>query len=1246
MPSSSKDIQEILNGRYKLDRLLGEGGMGSVYLARDVFEEDKVYALKILKTDLEGEAEAFRREFELLAELRHPYIARVFEFGTIVDSGLNYYTTELIEGDDFYSAVRDQNWELLIDLVVQVCSALDYLHGRGILHRDLKPENILVGKDTLGKFQAKLCDFGLALRGEANDNGFCGSVEYAAPELLKGEPATQKTDLYALGVTLYQAVTGELPFPAQNFAESIKTRLEIRPTRPSKKNQSLPEPLEEVILNLLEPRPEERPSGAREVVERLAKGLNMPLTVDSQESLKATIHCGRYIERSGELESLNKIAGKFLSKGGTSIIVIQGAFGSGKTRLLEEWRTFCELEGLLFYYARAREGEAMFILRSWLRQLLGEPTEARKDKEKAELLDKYSASLSMVLPSFFESGKKNASPRLSEQGRRLKIFEDLHQTFTELLAKQPVILAADDLHEADQLTLEALRYILQAKKKPRAIWALAFGDSATESAGFSPDQLRLTTSKEIQLGNFESEHVNQYLEHVFAGQKAPGDFCDYLIENTGGIPLYIEETLLELLTRGEIRYQFGAWNFPSKITGLGVARGFNDFLERRVKRVTGEERELLQFTSMAENDLPVDLIASLIGKPKSRVQTILREQAREGMVLLDDTEEQLCVRLAHRTLVEKLREEISAAERKRLNLKIADALIKSDRQDIWAGEIARQLYAGGETDRVPDWAIRAADRARASFQNEQALELYRLAITAMEATKGSAVAQAPIRLAISQLESLAGRIPESIEILKDFLRQHESELDAEQTTALMERLAIAYERKAEFAEALQCWDAAAQNKSGGERSRMMANVGWIRFRQGDVKSSLDLCKKTLVELEEIGDIYGQGIIYHMLGRMYFYSGDLNAALKYWSHCLKLREMNRDKKDLADCHNNLGIVFASQGEVKNAGKHFEMALQFSKEVGDFLRMNGLLVNLGIMAFEAGDLDLAQRRYSEALEFFLRSGSDREILDCLNNLGEISLLRAEYDKAIEYWEECLKICAASGYVQGTVEPLTYLGTLHIASNCISVGQEYLENARKAAEGTQAQKEQALILEQRGVIALQKREFEEARSHFKQALDALDEMNRTFLSTRLKLRMAELAWYEGRKSEYSSILEKVEKELKKQESRWLRAELNRLKGFDLRTDKTEEALDAAIQLAQPFPDLLWRAYWLQGRYYHHRRRYGSAGQSYQKAIDTVKKMFSRMPDTLKNGYSKHPDLLLLKDNATKLKTEIVSARRQSNV
>jgi len=312
----------------------------------------------------------------------------------------------------------------------------------------------------------------------------------------------------------------------------------------------------------------------------------------------------------------------------------------------------------------------------------------------------------------------------------------------------------------------------------------------------------------------------------------------------------------------------------------------------------------------------------------------------------------------------------------------------------------------------------------------------------------------------------------------------------------------------------------------------------------------------------------------------------------------------------------------------------------------MRMNGLLVNLGIMAYEAGDLDLAQRHYQQALEFLRRSGSDRELLDCLNNLGEICLLRMEFEAAREYWEECLSICAATGFVQGTIEPLIYLGTLHILSNSNDKGQQYLERAWQAAEGTHALKEQALVEEQHGVMALRERSFEQARLHFEKALSVFNEMKLSSLSARLELKISELAWYEGDKAFYKSTLDEVEKKFQNLESRWLIAELNRLKGFDLRSDQSEEALNRAVEMGQPFPDLLWRAYWLRGRYYHHRHSFGNAGENYQKAMETIRNVLARMPADLRKCYSRHAEISLLRDNAAKLKAELISTRSQNHV
>ncbi|MFH1863115.1 MAG: tetratricopeptide repeat protein, partial [bacterium] len=1034
MEASFTPNTDILDGRYRLIRLLGEGGMGAVFLVQDVFDEDRLLALKVLKPGLQKEIEAFRREFELLSTLRHPHIARVYSFGAIADSGTNYYTTEYIAGSDFYTASRDQNWDDMLGLLAQVCGALEYLHGRGILHRDIKPENILVAQDPLGNLRASLMDFGLALRGEASEVGFTGSLDYAAPELLKGKPADIRTDLYALGVLLYQSITGQLPFPKEDLAESLRKRLEIRPTRPSKFNASVPKPLEDVVLCMLEPNPEERPQGVRAIVERLSQDLDLPISIDTPESLRAIVFCGDYVERADELTQLNECARQFLAKGQRPLILIRGAFGCGKTRLLNEWKTVCQLEGLPFYYAQAREGEPFSILRTWLRQLLGEPSQAQKIPHKAQILEKHASALSALLANYYNGATFHTNRAgLSEKDQRIRFYEELYQVFTSLLKFQPAVLAADDVQEADGLTIDALRYILQVEKKPQAIWVLALSsitqdsdESVIGSANQQSDgiaalaQLNLLANVQIELGGFQEPQLEAYMKRIFAGQYPPVDFCQKLIENTGGVPLYIEESLLALLVSGAIRHQLGAWIFPADIAGLGIAEGFKEFLEKRLVSISTANQHLLQVISLSESALPAAILAQITHESEAAIETRLCELSSSNLISSDYSEGYVRVRLAHRTLAQKLHNEISEANRRKLASEIADLLMSKPNKTDWAGEIARQLSDAERFPEVTDWAVLAAKHARDSFQNDSAVQFYRLGLEALEASRGPLHRQVEIRMNISEIEALSGRMAEAIATLKDFTTLHIDSLDADQQIHFMEHLALVHEKKGELEEALSCWDYVLKHRQGSARARMLGNIGWIHFRKGDVRSALSMCLDGLSELKNDDDLPGQALIHNTLGRIFFYSGDLEATQKHWQQCLQIREHQQDKKCLADSHNNLGIVFSSRGEIEQARRHFETAMKLSAEVGDLLRVNGLLVNLGIMAFEAGELDLAQRHYRQALEFLRRSGNDREQLDCLNNLGEICLLRADYAAARSYWEECVRICSLSGYVQGTLEP----------------------------------------------------------------------------------------------------------------------------------------------------------------------------------------------------------------------------------
>jgi serine/threonine protein kinase len=228
-------------GAWRIEEMIGRGGMGEVYAARraeSAFEQRA--ALKLLRYEAAGELERFHAERRILARLEHPGIARLLDGGVATD-GRPYMAMEYVEGQTLTAHCRERNATLRerLALFAQVCDAVGFAHRNLIVHRDLKPANILV--DVAGN--VKLLDFGVAklldataLAGEADVTIAPFTPDYAAPEQLAGEPATTATDLYALGVLLFELLTGTLPLRTRGLpsARALKVLLDRDAPAPSK----------------------------------------------------------------------------------------------------------------------------------------------------------------------------------------------------------------------------------------------------------------------------------------------------------------------------------------------------------------------------------------------------------------------------------------------------------------------------------------------------------------------------------------------------------------------------------------------------------------------------------------------------------------------------------------------------------------------------------------------------------------------------------------------------------------------------------------------------------------------------------------------------------------------------------------------------------------------------------------------------------------------------------------------------
>jgi predicted Ser/Thr protein kinase len=263
---------------YRLEELIGSGGMGTVYEATQL-SLDRTVALKVLAAGLAAGdefRERFRREAMLQAALEHPSIVPVYEAGDS-DEGL-FIAMKLVRGTDLKRLAEDGDLEpgRALAILAQAADALDAAHGVGLVHRDVKPQNILVDDED----RAYLADFGLTKgageRGVTLTGQYMGSLDYTAPEQIRGEPFGASGDLYAFAAVLYEALTGEVPFPYDTEAAILYAHLSGQPPQASERRPELPSAVDEVIVRGLSKRPEDRYRSATELVEQTRRALASP----------------------------------------------------------------------------------------------------------------------------------------------------------------------------------------------------------------------------------------------------------------------------------------------------------------------------------------------------------------------------------------------------------------------------------------------------------------------------------------------------------------------------------------------------------------------------------------------------------------------------------------------------------------------------------------------------------------------------------------------------------------------------------------------------------------------------------------------------------------------------------------------------------------------------------------------------------------------------------------------------------
>jgi tetratricopeptide (TPR) repeat protein len=747
-------------GPYHVISQLGAGGMGEVYRAHDPRLSREV-ALKVIRRALSVGPDAqddaldrLLREAILASALNHPNIVTIYETG-IVDAD-RYIAMELIEGSTLrLIAAQGLPIARTIGIARQVSEALAVAHAAQIIHRDIKPDNVMVRPDGY----AKLLDFGLAKAqpeavtvGPSSPTGplteaglILGTVGYMAPEQARGEMVAQEADVFALGVMLYELVTGRHPFVTASQLGTLHALLWDTPEPPSYINHELPRAIDQLIVEMLQKDPRLRP-GASEVMYRL--NLAHDSTIAVALSAVTVAQPGRAVTRDivGRDQELDALQHEFerAQRGKGRLVVVAAEAGMGKTTLVDAFVKQLQEQQEPVRIGRGRCSERLAGSEAYLPVL-----EALDSLQKSEQLGSIARLMRTVAPSWYAqiippSDNDSSAARLAAEtasGSQERLKREIASLFEELGRIQPVVLCFDDMHWADASTTDLMAYLARRidTTKLMIVATCRPSDLAQARHPFLSVKLDLRARgmcREIVPGSLDLGAVAKYIVLQFPEHAFPADFSRLVHERSEGNPLFMADLLRDLRRRQLIRQRDGRWVLGEHLSA--VERELPDTIrsavQRKIEALDDADRRLLGAASVQGIDFDSAMVAAALQLPEEEVEDRLDRLEREhALVRFVDEHEApdrtltLRYRFSHQLYHAALYDSLRGTRRAALSRAIAERLIVriGDKACDCAGPIAALFETARDNVRAAHFWNNAAQAAARLYAHDETARLAR-----------------------------------------------------------------------------------------------------------------------------------------------------------------------------------------------------------------------------------------------------------------------------------------------------------------------------------------------------------------------------------------------------------------------------------------------------------------------------------------------------------------------------------------
>lgn len=1128
-------------GRYKIKTPIGKGGMAVVYSALDTTLSREV-AIKVLLPDKNANSEIDRlvlQEAITASGLNHPNITTIYDVGQ--QDEYYFIAMELIEGQTLREKLANGALDPheAIDIAIQTAEGLGAAHSLGIIHRDVKPENIIVRPDGY----VKILDFGLAkicpgsLLDEAKGKSTLGrvgplnsqrimqgTVGYMSPEQVRGEDVDERSDLFSLGITLYEMLAGKLPFEAKTLADRMLAILRLEVIPPSHLRPSLSSEFDVFMAKALAKRKEDRFQNALALSRALrliepgrgsAAISTLSLKPPTKEHAKAIAEAAEnvdqestaqhgFIGRAKEIDLLEKRFQLVLNNK-PQIVFITGEAGQGKSVLVSH------------FHNQTKE-QASFLSGRFYENVCGLPfvtfLDALSDFWNDFLLDNKTELLGEIFGErtiqIEEALKKRDSIRasymlLQMQGgaeQTIRSFEAIRRCLKTLATHKPIVFFLDNIQWADDASLLAFAYLVKTLGNiPIMLLATIRSEDLVEGRTLKTWLQQIQNRENVEILNltsFNPQEIAMLISQLCPGIEPSQELINTLYQETDGNPFFIKEMVMLWLENGTLRKQNGRWQF-SGMEKTALPKSIGDLIELRLKRLDKPILDVLSQASVIGNEFGFVFLQAVTQLDEEELIYILETAIKHN--LLDETGQHADDSYTfHHTIIQQiLYESLSKRRKRQLHERVAEALQRCFASNIEkvTPQIAYHYYCAGIAEKTFEYAVLAAEqqrRAGSASEQSQYLEWARNALADMPTDlhdKKSLRLLSTYRLNLGSIATLRGKTDVALSHLEEALlfgqKAGDEQLHGTILIAMgqLQLLLTDYQSAQKYySEAISIFERSRDNTQ-----RLEALAGFALSKSFDVKE-LERAGRWLMAMAG-NSSQAKGYAYTALALSDFQFGHLGKAVKHYQRSLEHFEIAGETSQHSRTLCLLGTVYTQRRQFDLAEECCQHGLEQVAGINLFAELIARSTMVPILVHRK-NFSAAKETIYQVLTLSQKSHNKLHISRAYAELAEVEQHSGQFQEAINNYHQAIELFTSLKYHYRLAEALAKLSQCYFQINEINKSLEICRQARAIARENQFRYPLMIASEMMGRCFISQNRVQEAKTYLREAKFALEEMS----------------------------------------------------------------------------------------------------------------------------------------------------------